>query len=115
MQPSESYPASFTFDPPTQVANWRPLVNWVLAIPHFVVLYGLRVLAQVVSVVAWFVIVFTGELPESFANVQAMFLRYETRTYIYALFLEEEYPPFDFAMTPADTRCDWMRRKWSDT
>ena len=102
MQASSSYPASFTFDPPEKIANWRPLVNWILAIPHFVILYGLRVLAQVVSVISWFVILFTGAMPESFANLQVMFLRYETRIYIYASFMREEYPPFAFTTTPVD-------------
>jgi hypothetical protein len=103
MQPSStSYPATFTFEPPEKVANWRPLVNWLLAIPHFAVLYGLRVLGQVVAVISWFAIVFTGQLPESFANLQSMWMRYEIRTYTFALFLREEYPPFGFAMTPTD-------------
>jgi hypothetical protein len=103
MQPSSgAYPATFTFDPPDKVANWRPLVNWLLAIPHFAVLYGLRVLGQVVAVISWFAIVFTGQLPESFANLQSMWIRYEIRTYTFALFMREEYPPFGFAMTPTD-------------
>src|SRR6516162_915387 len=102
MQASSSYPASFTFDPPETVANWRPLVNWILAFPHFVILYAFRVVAEVVSVVAWFTILFTGALPESLANLQVMFLRYETRVYIYACFLREEYPPFAFTSTPVD-------------
>jgi hypothetical protein len=104
MQPmNSSYPATLTFDPPEKVANWRPLLNWLLAIPHFIILYGLRILAEVVSIISWFVILFTGELPESFANVQAMYLRYEIRAYTYALFMREEYPPFAFAMSPTDT------------
>jgi small-conductance mechanosensitive channel len=103
MQPtSSSYPATLTFDPPEKVANWRPLLNWLFAIPHFVILYGLRILAQVVGIISWFVILFTGELPENFANIQAMYMRYELRTYTYALFMREEYPPFAFAMTPTD-------------
>jgi Domain of unknown function (DUF4389) len=101
--PSTSYPATFAFDPPEKVANWRPLVHWLLAIPHFVILYALRVLSQIVAVISWFVILFTGALPESFANIQAMYLRYELRTNTYALFMREEYPPFGFTMTPADS------------
>ena len=103
MQPSSgSFPATFTFDPPDKVANWRPLVNWLLAIPHFAVLYGLRILGQVISVLSWFAIVFTGQLPEAFANVQSMWMRYELRTYTFALFMREEYPPFAFGTTPTD-------------
>jgi hypothetical protein len=100
---SSAYPATFSFDPPEKVANWRPLVNWLLAIPHFAVLYGLRVLGQVIAVISWFAIVFTGQLPESFANLQAMWMRYEMRVNTFALFMREEYPPFAFAMTPADS------------
>lgn len=103
MQPSSgAYPATFTFDPPEKIANWRPLVNWLLAIPHFAVLYGLRVLGEVVAVISWFAIVFTGKLPESFANLQSMWMRYEMRTYTFALFMREEYPPFAFGMSPTD-------------
>jgi len=99
---SPGYPATLTFDPPEHVANWRALVNWLLAIPHFVILYGLQVLSEVVGIISWFVILFTGTLPEGFANVQSMYLRYELRTYTYALFMREEYPPFAFAMAAHD-------------
>jgi len=68
---SAPYPATFTFDPPEKVANWRPLVQWLLAIPHFVVLYALGFLSQIVGLVSWIVILFTGELPEGLANVPA--------------------------------------------
>ena len=97
-----AYPATFTFDPPEKVANWRPLVNWVLAIPHLAVLYALRILSQVIGVISWFVILFTGNLPDTFANLQAMWMRYEQRTYTFTLFMREEYPPFAFATTTAD-------------
>jgi hypothetical protein len=96
------YPATLTFDPPEKVANWRPLVNWLLAIPHFIVLYGLNLVSEVVGFVSWFIILFTGKLPPGLANLQVLYLRYSTRTYAYAAFLMEEYPPFTFDMTPSD-------------
>ena len=104
MEPARSsYPATFGFDPPEKVANWRPLVNWLLAIPHYIVLYALQILSEVVALISWFVILFTGKMPESLANVQAMYLRYELRTYFFAGFLQEEYPPFAFTMSANDT------------
>ncbi len=107
MEPSsDAFPATFRFDTPEKVANWRPLVNWLLAIPHYAVLYGLRILGQVIAVISWFAIVFTGALPESFANLQAMWMRYELRVYTFGLFMRDEYPPFAFAMTPADDGAD---------
>jgi len=99
---SAAYPATFTFDPPEKVTNWRPLVNWLLAIPHLAILYALRILSQVIAVISWFVILFTGNMPDTFGNLQAMWMRYEQRTYTFTLFMREEYPPFAFATTIAD-------------
>jgi Domain of unknown function (DUF4389) len=103
MQPaSMPYPAAFSFDPPEKIANWRPLVHWLLVIPHFIVLYVLGLVSQIVGVVSWFIILFTGALPDGLANLQAMYLRYSTRTYTYAAFMREEYPPFAFDTAAAD-------------
>jgi len=99
---SAAYPATFTLDPPEKIANWRPLVQWLLAIPHFAILYVLSIVQNVVGIVSWVVILFTGALPEGLANIQVMIIRYSVRAYVYAAFLKEEYPPFTFDMTPAD-------------
>jgi hypothetical protein len=97
-----SYPATMTFDAPEKVANWRPIVHWLLAIPHFIVLYVLRFVAEIVALVSWFIILFTGKLPEGIANLQSMYLRYQARTFTYAGFMREEYPPFGFTTAAAD-------------
>lgn len=103
MEPtSASYPAAFTLDPPEKIANWRPLVQWILAIPHFAILYGLQIVSEAVGLISWFVILFTGRLPEGLANLQALYLRYNMRASFYAAFLLEDYPPFSFATAPAD-------------
>jgi|GraSoiStandDraft_57_1057295.scaffolds.fasta_scaffold657238_1 hypothetical protein len=99
---SSSFPATFSFDPPERVANWRPLVNWLLAIPHLFVLNVLQSVSQVVGVISWFAIVFTGKLPDGLAKFQAMYLRYQLRTYAFAGFMREEYPPFSFDATTSD-------------
>jgi len=98
----ETYPATLAYDPPDRIANWRPLVQWILAIPHLIIVSVLRYVAEAVAVISWFIIVFTGRLPAGLANFQAMYLRYEARTFTYAGFLQEEYPPFAFDMAPAD-------------
>jgi Domain of unknown function (DUF4389) len=95
-------PATLTFDPPEHVANWRPLVNWLLALPHYLILYGLRILSEAIAFISWFAIVFTGSLPEGLANIQMMYMRYELRTYTFSAFLREEYPPFAFGTTASD-------------
>jgi len=103
MEPAVPYrPATLAFNAPDHVANWRPLVQWILAIPHFLILYGLRVLSEAIAFISWFAIVFTGSLPEGLANIQMMYTRYEIRTYTYVAFMREEYPPFNFATTASD-------------
>src|SRR6266508_6023967 len=99
---SGSYPATFTLDAPERVANWRPLVHWILAIPHLAIVYVLGGVSELLAVISWFAILFTGRLPAGLANFQAMYLRYSLRTASYFGFLREEYPPFSFATSPAD-------------
>lgn len=102
LEGSAAYPATLTFDPPEKIANWRPLVAWLFAIPHLIILNVLGSVSQVIGVISWFVILFTGALPEGLANVQVMYMRYAVRTYTYAGFMREEYPPFSFNTVVAD-------------
>jgi Domain of unknown function (DUF4389) len=97
-----SYPATFTFDPPERIANWRPLVQWLLAIPHLAIVYVLGSVSELLAIISWFAVLFTGRLPAGLANFQAMYLRYSLRTATYAGFLRDEYPPFGFVTTAAD-------------
>lgn len=97
-----SYPAHFALHAPLEVANWRPLVHWLLAVPHWIVQYALGVVSQVVAIISWFAILFTGRLPEGLAGLQVLYLRYTARVLTYAGFLREDYPPFTFATTPTD-------------
>lgn len=97
-----AYPATFTLDPPEKIANWRPLVQWILAIPHIIVQYVLGIAAEVVSVIAWFAIVFTGRMPAGLVGPLALSVRYSARTMSYLGFLHEQYPPFAFNTETTD-------------
>lgn len=97
-----TYPATFTYEPPEKVDNWRPLVQWILAIPHLAILYVLGAVGSVVGLISWLMIVFTGRLPEGLATFSCMLLRYQTRTVAYVGFMHAEYPPFDFTTSAAD-------------
>lgn len=97
-----SYPATFDVDRAERITNWKPLVQWFLAIPHYFVLRGLEYLSGAVAVISWFAIVFTGRLPEGLASAQCLYIRYVNRTVAYAAFLREEYPPFVFGTTAED-------------
>ncbi len=98
----QAYPASLTIDSPDRIANWRPLVHWLLAIPHMVVLYVLNIVAELMALLSWFTILFTGKDNEGFQGLRMMSMRYMARTYSYVAFLVEDYPPFAFSQTGAD-------------
>lgn len=97
-----TYPATARVQTPEHLANWRPLVQWIMAIPHLVLSGLLGYLSGPVAVVSWFAIMFTGKLPEGLANFQIMIQRYTLRAHSYAGFLHDSYPPFEFSTTPAD-------------
>ena len=99
---SSGYPAQLDITS-GDVARWQPMFNWILAIPHFVVQYVLNIVAQIVALISWFAIVFTGKLPEGLANFQCMCQRYTTRIVAYASGLVGPYPPFEFDTSARDT------------
>jgi roadblock/LC7 domain-containing protein len=94
-QSPSSSPVVVEFNRDLKVANWRPLVNWLLAIPHFIVLYGLNAIHSVLLFLSFFAVLFTKKNP--FVGFQTMILRYQWRAITYAMFMRDEYPPFDFA------------------
>lgn len=103
------YPVDLQLDAPLEMARWRPLVNWLLDLPHLVVANALGNVANALAVVSWFIIVFTGRLPDGIARFQCMVLRYEARAYSYLIFLREPYPAFEFEMTTMSGGGDPLR------
>jgi Domain of unknown function (DUF4389) len=102
-----SYPINLGFERDLDVQNWRPLVNWLLAIPHLIVLYGLGIASGVLWLISFFTILFTKKNP--FLGFQAMVLRYQWRVFSYVYWLRNEYPPFEFKTTPLDDNTDPAR------
>jgi Domain of unknown function (DUF4389) len=102
VEPTTAYPVTFTFNPPEHIARWRPLVSWLLAIPHFFILYFVGLVASVCVFIAWFAVLFTGKLPEGLARFPVMLLRYQTRVSTYSMFMQEEYPPFEYPSEGTD-------------
>jgi Domain of unknown function (DUF4389) len=100
--PASKYPAFIDVQSPERLENWRPLVQWVLAIPHVIICAALSYVSGALSIVSWFAIVFTGNLPAGLANFQVFILRYAARTQNYAGFLHDSYPPFAFDVTAAE-------------
>jgi Domain of unknown function (DUF4389) len=75
--------------------RWLPLVKWLLAIPHYIVLFFLQIAAFVVVIVVWFAILFTGAYPRGLFDFVEGVLRWHNRVIGYAFTLvTDEYPPF---------------------
>ena len=75
--------------------RWLPLVKWLLAIPHYIVLFFLDIAALVVVIVTWFTILFTGRYPRGMFGFVEGVIRWHNRVVAYALTLvTDRYPPF---------------------
>ena len=84
------------FDGPTTQRRWTVAFRIFLLIPHIAWLYLLNLATQVMVFIGWFAALFTGRLPEPFAQFLAKVLRYQTRVFGYGyLLLTDQYPPFD--------------------
>ena len=78
--------------------RWLPLVKWLLAIPHYVVLFFLYVAAFFVVIAAWFVILFTGRFPRGMFDFLVGVGRWTNRVIAYAhVLVTDRYPPFRLA------------------
>ena len=77
--------------------RWLPLVKWLLAIPHYIVLTILGVIATVLLVLAWFAILFTGRYPRGLFRFMLGVNRWSLRVAAYMwLLTTDRYPPFSF-------------------
>jgi hypothetical protein len=75
--------------------RWLPIVKWLLAIPHYIVLFFLWIGALIAAVIAWFAILFTGTYPRGLFDFIAGVFRWSNRVIGYALILAtDQYPPF---------------------
>ena len=75
--------------------RWLPLVKWLLAIPHYIVLAVLVAVGFVVWVIAWFAILFTGRFPRGLFDYLVGVGRWALRVEAYmSLLVTDEYPPF---------------------
>ncbi len=88
------YPVTFEIEYPERLNRWLPLVKWILAFPHYVVLFALFIAAAVVLIIAFFAILFTTRFPRGLFDFNVGVLRWWQRVNAYVYFMRDEYPPF---------------------
>ena len=88
--------SSFTYDVEYQESRNRLTVAFriILAIPHLIVAQIWGYLTQILSVVQWFIILFTGKRNQGIWNLQQMWLNYYSRVLGYVDLLFDQYPAF---------------------
>ncbi|MHC5035442.1 MAG: DUF4389 domain-containing protein [Planctomycetota bacterium] len=108
---SQPYPISIKGELTEPLSRWLWLVKWFLLLPHFVILICLWVAFCVVSVIAFFAILFTGKYPRGLFDFNVGVLRWTWRVefYGYAALGTDQYPPFTLKAGgyPADLEVEY--------
>jgi Domain of unknown function (DUF4389) len=89
-----NYPVRLNIEYPERIANWRPLVQWLLAIPYLIVAGILYWLTGILTFIAFFTILFTKRIPREMFELMMPGLRWNLRGNSYAYFLTDRYPPW---------------------
>lgn len=100
------HPVRLSLDAPDKIANWRPLVHWLLGIPQLLVAGAVQTLRQVLQFISFFTILFTRKIPPGIFDVIVMAYRYEWRVNSYVFWMREPYPPFTFTPAAQDDGID---------
>ena len=89
------YPARYDVEYPERLSRWKIFVKWLLAIPHFIIVYLLQIVAGLMTIVAFFAILFTKKWPRGMFDFMVQIQRWTENVLVYALTLQrDEYPPF---------------------
>jgi hypothetical protein len=88
------YPVIYDVDYPEELNRWLPLIKWLLAIPHYLVLFALFIVAAFAMLGAFFAILFTKRFPQSWFNFVLGVQRWGMRVNAYTYLMRDEYPPF---------------------
>ena len=98
MSTAEStYPVTFDIAYPERMSRWLIFVKWLLIIPHLIILYALMLVAEVLTFIAWFAILFTSRYPKGMFDFVVGVNRWQNNVDAYVLLLRDEYPPFSLS------------------
>jgi Domain of unknown function (DUF4389) len=92
-----NYPVRLDVEYPEHIANWRPLVHWLLVIPYAIIAYVPLLLTGILAFCAFFTVLFTKRIPREMFELMIPGFRWTMRANTYAYFMTERYPPFVWA------------------
>jgi hypothetical protein len=102
---TSAYPINVEADyPQGGITNWRPLVHWLTAIPHFIALFFVLIAAYFAFIGVWFSVLFTRRYPPGLFNFISGAMRWGNRVSGYYYWMTEEYPPFSLDEAPYPIR-----------
>ena len=85
-------------DAENDLNRFLPIIKWVLAIPHYILLTVLWIMALVVTILAWLLILILGRYPQGMFDFVVGVNRYTTRVWTYmGLLTTDRYPPFSLS------------------
>ncbi len=99
--PNPAYPIRVDVDYPDRLSRLLIFVKWLLAVPHFIVLFFLAIGAYVVLIISWFATIITGTYPVGMFNYMVGVLRWGIRVSAYVFLLTDKYPPFSLEDDPS--------------
>lgn len=88
------YAVTYEVDYPEELSRWLPLIKWLLAIPHYIVLLFLFIAVYFVYIIAFFAILFSKRFPHGLFDFTVGIHRWNYRVGAYTALLRDEYPPF---------------------
>jgi Domain of unknown function (DUF4389) len=99
--PSGDYPVHLDAQRQDEYHRFLPLVKWLLALPHYIVLFFLIIGVFFAKIIAFFAVLFTGRYPPGIFDFVQGVLRWAWRVSAYVYLLRDEYPPFSLEDDPS--------------
>lgn len=96
LEKDDSYPATLEIAYPERLSRLLIFFKFLLAIPHFLVIWVLQIAMCFVLVASWFIILFTGKIPQSMSHFIIGVSKWYIRVHAYLFLMTDVYPPFSF-------------------
>lgn len=91
-----TYPVTFDVEYPQELSRWLIFVKWLLAFPHYLILYGLQIAGSAIAFIAFFAILFTERYPRELFGFVVNIQRWAANVNAYTGLMRDEYPPFSW-------------------